>query len=76
MGNERALNLQDSDILYERYVRPLEPVHRGQYVGVARDGRTVLGHTLVDVVRQAATVFDKGNSVVFKVGDKAVGRVR
>lgn len=71
-----TLSLRESDDLYDQHVRPLEDRHRGEYVGVSVDGETVSGPTLIDVVRQSARTFGKGRSVVFRVGDKVVGRVR
>ena len=76
MASGQALGVQEADVLYERYVKPLERGHSGHYVGVSRDGKTVIGSTLIEVVRQAAAAFGKGNSVVFRVGDRVVGRVR
>jgi hypothetical protein len=63
------------DELYDRYGRPLEAEHCGEYVAVSPDGRTMLGTTLRDVVRQARATFGPGN-FVYKIGDKAVGRWR
>lgn len=76
MANAEALGEHEADRLYDQYVKPLESIHRGDYVGVSVDGKTVIGSTLIDVVRRTATAFGKGNGVVFRVGDKVVGRAR
>jgi hypothetical protein len=67
---------QDFDRLYRQYVEPLENDHAGEYAGVSLDGRTVLRSTLLDAVQESVAQFGKGKSVVFRVGDKVVGRVR
>lgn len=60
---------------YYDYGRPLENEHRGEYVAVSADGKTLLGTTLLGVVQRASATFGPGN-FVFKVGEKAVGRWR
>ena len=59
--------------LYERYVKPLEAQHRGEYVAVSPSGATLLGPTVRDVLREATTAFGPGN-FIFKVGERSVGR--
>ncbi len=79
VANTQTLGEPEADRLYDQYVKPLESIHRGEYVGVSvdgKDGKTVIGATLIDVVRQTATAFGKGNGIVFRVGDKVVGRIR
>ena len=66
---------QESDDLYERYGRPLEAEHWGEYVAISREGKTVVGPTLIDVAEQALRRFGPG-SFVFKIGEKSVGRIR
>jgi hypothetical protein len=61
--------------LYERYGKPLESEHRGEYVAIAPDGRTVLAPTLLEVVQRATTILGPGNHV-FKVGERTVGKWR
>jgi hypothetical protein len=61
--------------LYERYGKPLETEHRGEYVAIAPDGRTVLAPTLLEVVQRATTILGSGNQV-FKVGERTVGKWR
>ena len=58
MANTQTLGEPEADRLYDQYVKPLESIHRGEYVGVSvdgKDGKTVIGATLIDVVRQTAT---------------------
>lgn len=63
------------DELYERYGKPLEQKHRGEYLAISRDGRTLLGNDLAEVVDQAASQFGPEN-FIFKVGEKSIGRWR
>jgi hypothetical protein len=63
------------DELYERFVKPLEATHRGEFLAVSADGRTLLGTSLRSVAKQASKEFGKGN-VLFRVGEPGVGRWR
>lgn len=58
--------------LYERFGKPLEGEHWGEYVAVSLDGETLLGTDLLDLVQRARDAFGPGNTV-FKVGEIAVG---
>ena len=75
MTTEYQQRKELADSLYERYGKPLEPDHRGEYLAVALDGRTILGRTLIEVAQRARDAFGPG-SFLFKVGTKAVGRWR
>ncbi|HET8626248.1 MAG TPA: hypothetical protein VFL91_02455 [Thermomicrobiales bacterium] len=72
---EERQRIAEADRLYEQFGKPLEARHAGRYVAISRDGRTIVGPTLLDVVRQARTAFGPG-SYAFKVGERAVGRWR
>ncbi len=61
--------------LYDRFGKPLEAGHYGEYLAVSPDGRTVLGRTLLEVAQKAHTAFGPGN-FLFKIGEKAVGKWR
>lgn len=63
------------DQLYEQYGKPLEVEHRGAYLAISPQGKTLLGETLVEVAHRATELFGPGN-FVYKVGEKAVGRWR
>lgn len=65
----------DADLLYERYGKPLEAEHLGEYVAISPEGKTLLGPTVVDVMQRAAEAFGPGN-VIFKIGLGATGRWR
>ena len=67
--------LEEAAQLYERYGKPLEGEHRGEYLAISPEGQTLLGPTLLEVVQKAGTAFGAGN-FVFKVGEKTVGKWR
>jgi len=60
-----------ADALYERYGKPLEPTHWGQYIVITPDGRTVIAPTLIEAAQQAAATLGRGN-FAFKIGERAV----
>ena len=60
----------------ERYGKPLEDAHWGEYAVIAPDGRTVLAATLHQAMASAAKELGLG-TVTFRVGEIAVsGRER
>ena len=69
---ERQRDLAEAHALYERYVKPLDAEHRGEYAAVLPDGRLVLGPTFVDAAHRALGDLGPG-SHVYKVGELAVG---
>jgi hypothetical protein len=75
MNDQREERKRAGDRLYEQYGRPLEPEHRGQYLAIMPDGRTLLGDSLVEVAEQAKDEFGPG-SFLFKLGPKAVLAIR
>jgi hypothetical protein len=56
--------------LYQRFGRPLEAEHRGQYVAISRDGQYVLAPSSTEALIEGAAQFGPGN-FIFKVGDIA-----
>jgi hypothetical protein len=66
---------QQGDRLYEQYGKPLEGEHWGEFVAICEDGRVLLGTDLCELAFRAVETLGKG-SYIFKVGDKAVGRMR
>jgi hypothetical protein len=61
--------------LYEQYGKPLEAEHRGEYVVISENGKTIVGKSLTEVVTNSIERFGKGN-FVFKIGSRAVGSFR
>ncbi|HLF08677.1 MAG TPA: hypothetical protein VI789_04960 [Dehalococcoidia bacterium] len=66
---------QESDDLYERYGRPLEAEHRGKFVVISREGKTVVGMNLIEVAEEAVAAFGPGG-FLFKIGEKSVWKFR
>ena len=73
-AEQRALKEQ-ADRLYEQYAKPLEAEHRGEYVAIFPDGKTIIGPTRLEVANQAVHTVGRG-SFLFKIGEKAVGKWR
>lgn len=64
-----------SDTLYERYAKPLESKRWGEYIAVSWEGDTLLGTDLEEVSLSAMQRLGEGG-FVFKIGEKAVGKLR
>ena len=75
MTAEQQQLKQSADQLYERYAKPLEAEHRGQYIAVSPGGQVIVGATAREVARQATERFGRGN-FLFKLGPRAVGKWR
>jgi hypothetical protein len=73
--NSKIKNIDEAEQLYEKYVKPLESTRRGEYVAVAPSGEMIFGPTVLDVLKEAGARFGP-NNVVFKVGQRAVGKWR
>lgn len=67
---------QLSDKLYKKYGKPLEKSHIGDFLAVSFKGKTILGHDLLEVVKEASNVFGPANSIVFKIGQISVWKWR
>jgi Family of unknown function (DUF5678) len=67
-------NYQLAENLYQKFVKPLEGKHKGEYVAVSEKGKTTLGPTILEVLHKANTDFDKQTPFVFKVGQKVIGK--
>jgi hypothetical protein len=60
--------------LYERYGKPLEASHRGEYVAISPEGQTIVGQTDVEVLEQAINTFGSGNFALRRIGHRTFGR--
>lgn len=65
---------QDADRLYEKYAKPLEKKYWGKFVAITPKGEILVESDLVRVTEKALIKFGSGN-FVFKIGEKAVGRI-
>jgi hypothetical protein len=77
-GRDEALRRQaeDDDRIYERYGRPLEATHAGQFIAIGRDGRTIVSTDDIEVVRRAIEAFGSGNFVFRRIGHLVIGKWR
>ncbi len=78
-GRERQKGMRELerryDALYELHGKPLEREHKGEFLVVSESGETLLAPTLAEATARAETRFGRGN-FVYKVGERAVGRLR
>ena len=74
---DQQRQLDEADQIYDRYAKPLEAEHDGEFVAVTPDGRTFLGPSVSDVMQRVVDVVGPGSgSHVFKVGQRVAGRWR
>lgn len=64
---------EQDDRLYERYGRPLEAEHKGEFVAISDDGRLILGSDKLMVVTQAMEQFGSGTFALRRIGFDAEG---
>jgi len=60
------------DDLYDRYARPLEAEHWGEFIIIAPDGRYVIGETMVEVLERAVATIGPGHRG-YRIGTRYVG---
>lgn len=70
---KRADKLYDQ--FYNKYGKPLENNHWGDYLAVSENGETILGKNYLKVVLKARSTFGPG-SFLYKVGEKAIWKWR
>ena len=65
----------EADRLYDRYVRPLESDHWGEYATVSANGEIRLGRSVGELVADVAE--EPGPSIhIFRIGPRIVGHWR
>lgn len=69
-----APTIHDANKVYEKYVKPLEQKHKGQFAGVSYTGKIIIAPTLLEAMEQSENSFGRRNSFIFKIGDKVVGK--
>ena len=65
----------EGDLLYEKYGKPLEADHWGEFVAIFPNGATVLGEDMDSLAWEALERVGQG-AYMFKVGDRVVGNIR
>lgn len=59
---------EEDERLYDRYGKPLERDHKGEYVAIGPEGGVVLGNEDVPVIQEAILRFGSGNFAFRRVG--------
>jgi len=67
--------MDQGDLLYEKYGKPLEDDHWGEFIAISSDGRTVIGQDLHEVLPEATKRLGLGH-YLFKIGEKVLGKIR
>ena len=62
---------KQDDRLYERYGRPLEAEHKGEFVAISDDGQVILGPDELTVATRAEEQFGTGTFAVRRIGADA-----
>jgi hypothetical protein len=62
---------KQDDQLYERFGRPLESTHQGEFVAISDDGRTIVGSNELAVASQAIQQFGRGSFALRRIGAPA-----
>jgi len=63
---------EEDQSLYERYGKPLEKAHKGEYLAIGPEGQPILGEDDSEVFRRAIEAFGSGNFGFFRVGHRAL----
>lgn len=63
-----ARRAREDERLYERYGRPLESDHRGEFVAISDDGRIIIGADELDLATRAIEQFGSGNFALRRIG--------
>ncbi|MSQ15792.1 MAG: hypothetical protein EXR50_08020 [Dehalococcoidia bacterium] len=69
-----AYRAKEDEQFYERFGKPLEKEHTGEYVAITSDGRTIIGTDDVPVLKQAIDTFGSGNFALTRVGRSTFGQ--
>lgn len=70
--SNQSLELK-AETLYERYGKPLEKKHTGQYIAISQDGKMLIDSSISKLMQKALTQLGPGN-FIFKIGDRAIGK--
>lgn len=63
---------KNGDKLYQKYGKPLEKNHWGEYIAISKDGKTAVADDLIEVFKKSEKF--KTQSHIFKIGERAVYR--
>ena len=60
--------------LYRLHGKPLEKDHKGKYLAIGPDGKTILGDDAADILQQSIKEFGSGTFALAKVGYPVFGQ--
>ena len=58
--------------LYEKYGKPLEANHAGEFIAISADGEILLGERDGETLRRALDKFGRGNFAMARVGSETM----
>ena len=64
--------LEEQHQLYEKYGKPLESEHKGDFVAISLDGEILLDQKLGDLLKRAIDTFGADNFAIARVGHDAM----
>jgi hypothetical protein len=64
----KAYRIQQDDLLYEKYGKPLEKEHAGEFVAISDDGQIILGDSQLAVLKRANREIGPGRYALRKIG--------
>jgi hypothetical protein len=73
MTNKKTPLQELAVALYEKHVKPVEDIHKDEYVLVTEDGQTLFSHNIMDLFDKGPQDADSRN-IIFKVGDRVLGK--
>ena len=65
---------EEFDKCYERYGKPLENDHHGEFIAITQDGRVIVDKNDIEVVDRAIEEFGSGNFILCRVGEKPLAK--
>jgi hypothetical protein len=68
--------IPDTDELYDRYGKPLEQNHHGEYGAISSDGRVIVDRDDLVVMDRAIDEFGSGNFSFYRIGYSYVDNLR
>jgi hypothetical protein len=60
--------------LYEKYGKPFEKHHKGEYLAISNDGQTIIGDMMGEVLHEAVEIFGHDNFAMARVGYPTLAR--
>ena len=69
-------HFEQTDQLYERYGKPLEADHWGEYIAIREDGRTIADHYLDVLTQRARSEFGDSPTLITQVGGRIESKPR